>query len=99
MDLDINNRDSIIEVGPFDKRESFFSVVRMSNRSTHVLSNIVYSAMGAESFRIARARGFTHSQLKSNNLLDVWADREFLPKFENCHFKIVKQELSRIQNC
>ena len=42
--------------GLFDKRDSFpFSIVRMSDKSRNVPSSIVYSAIGAESFRIAKA--------------------------------------------
>ena len=42
--------------GLFDKRDSFpFSIVRMPDKSSNVPSSIVYSAIGAESLRIARA--------------------------------------------
>ena len=40
----------------FDKRDPFpFSVVWMPNKSSDVPSSVVYSAIGAESLRIARA--------------------------------------------
>ena len=42
--------------GLFDKRDSFpFSIVRMPDKSSNVPSSIVYSAIGAESLRIAGA--------------------------------------------
>ena len=40
----------------FNKRDSFpFSIVRMPDKSSNAPSSIVYSAIGAESLRIARA--------------------------------------------
>ena len=45
-----------VHFGLFDKRDSFpFSIVRMPDKSSNVASSIVYSAIGAESLRIARA--------------------------------------------
>ena len=42
--------------GLFDKRDSFpFSIVRMPDKSSNLPSSIVYSAICAESLRIARA--------------------------------------------
>ena len=42
--------------GLFDKRDSSpFSIARMPEKSSNVPSSIVYSAIGAESLRIARA--------------------------------------------
>ena len=42
--------------GLFNKRDSFpFSIVRMTDKSSNVTSSIVYSAIVAESLRIARA--------------------------------------------
>ena len=42
--------------GLFDKRGSFlFSIVRMLDKSSNIPSSIVYSVIGAESLRIARA--------------------------------------------
>ena len=56
MDLDIKIKDGKFHFGLFDKRDSFpFSIVRMSGKSSNVPSSIVYSAIGAESLRIARA--------------------------------------------
>ena len=44
------------EFGFFDKRDSFpFSIVRMPDKSSNVPSSTVYSAIGSESLRIARA--------------------------------------------
>ena len=56
LDLDIKIMIGKFHFGLFDKRDSFpFSVVRMPNKSSNVPSNIVYSAIGAESLIIARA--------------------------------------------
>ena len=42
--------------GLFDKRDSFpFSIVTMPDKSRNESSRIVYSAIGVESLRIARA--------------------------------------------
>ena len=56
LDLNIKINDGKFHCGLFDKRDSFpFSMVRMPDRSNNVPSSIVYSAIGAESLRIARA--------------------------------------------
>ena len=56
MDLDINIKGRKFHFGLFDKRDSIpLSIVRMSGKSGNVLSSVVYSAIGAESLRIARA--------------------------------------------
>ena len=56
MDLNIKIKDGEFQFGLFDKRDSFpFSVVRMPDKSSNVPSSIVYSAIGAESLRTARA--------------------------------------------
>ena len=56
LDLDIKIKDGKFHVGLFDKRDSFpFSIVRMPEKSRNVPSSIVYSVIGAESLRIARA--------------------------------------------
>ena len=56
LDLNIKIKDGKFYFGLFDKRDSFpFSIVRMSDKSSNVPSSIVYSAIGAESLRIARA--------------------------------------------
>ena len=56
LDLDIKIKDGKFHFGLFDKRDSFpFSIVRMPDKSSNVPSSIVYSAIGAESLRIARA--------------------------------------------
>ena len=57
MDLVIKIKDRKFQSGHFDKRESFpFCIVRIPEKSSNVPSSIVYSATGAESLRIARAR-------------------------------------------
>ena len=56
LDLNIKIKDGKFHFGLFDKRDSFpFSIVRMPDKSSNVPSSIVYSAIGAESLRIARA--------------------------------------------
>ena len=56
LDLNIKIKDGMFHFGLFDKRDSFsFSIVRMPDKSSNVPSSIVYSAIGAESLRIARA--------------------------------------------
>ena len=52
LDLDIKIKDGRFH---FDKRNSFpFPIVRMPEKTSNVPSSIVYSAIGAESLRIAR---------------------------------------------
>ena len=56
MDLDIKIKGVNFHFGFFDKRDSFpFSIVRIPDKSSNLLSSIVYSAIGAESLKIARA--------------------------------------------
>ena len=56
LDLSINITDGKFEFGLYDKRDSFpFSIVRMPHKSSNVPSKIVYSSIGAECLRIARA--------------------------------------------
>ena len=56
MDLNIKIKDGKFHFGLFDKRGSFpFSIVRVLDESNNVPYSIVYSAVGAESLRIARA--------------------------------------------
>ena len=56
LNLNIKIKDGKFDLGLFDKRDSFpFSMVRMPDKSSNVPSSIVYSAIGAESLRTARA--------------------------------------------
>ena len=56
MHLDIKIKDGKFHFGLFYKRDSFpFSIVRMPDESSNVPSSKVYSVIGAESLRIARA--------------------------------------------
>ena len=56
LNLNIKIKDGKFHFGLFDKRGSFpFSIIRMPDKSSNVPSSIVYSAIGAESLRIARA--------------------------------------------
>ena len=57
LDLNIKIKDGKFHFGLFDKRDSFpFSIVRTPDKSSNVPSSIAYSAFGAESLRIAKAR-------------------------------------------
>ena len=56
LDLNIKIKDGKFHFSLFDKRDSFpFSIVRMLDKSSNVPSSRVYSAIGAESLRIATA--------------------------------------------
>ena len=56
MGLNIRIKDEKFNFGLFDKRDSFlFSIVRMPDKSSNVPSSTVYSAIAAQSLRIARA--------------------------------------------
>ena len=66
MDLDIKTNDRNFQVSLFDKRDSYtIFVVKMPSRSRYAQFNILtlYSAIGTESLRIARASNNTHSFL------------------------------------
>ena len=56
LDLNIKIKGRKFHFGVFVKRDSFpFSIVRTPVKSSNVPSSIIYSAIGAESLRIARA--------------------------------------------
>ena len=55
MDLHIKIKDGKFHFGLFEKRDSFPFIVRMPVKSSNVPSSIVYSAIGTDSLRIARA--------------------------------------------
>ena len=56
LNLDIKIKDGKFRCGLFNKKDSFpFSIARMSDKLSNVPSSTVYSAIGAESLRIARA--------------------------------------------
>ena len=56
LDLNIKIKDGKFHFGLFDKRDPFpFSIIRMPDKASNVPSSIVYSAMGVESLRTARA--------------------------------------------
>ena len=73
LDLNIKIKDGKFHFGLFNKRDSFpFSIVRMPDKSSNVPSGIVYSAIGTESLRIARASNNPeHSPQQLNHLLPV----------------------------
>ena len=53
----IKMRYGKVQISLFDKRDSYpFSIFIMLDKSSNVPSSIVYSAIGPESFRVARAR-------------------------------------------
>lgn len=56
LDLEIKIENGKFLVGLFDKRDNFnFNIVRMPFKCSNLPSNIFYSAIGAETLRIARA--------------------------------------------
>jgi len=56
LDLFITINNNKFQMGLFDKRDNFkFNIVRMPFKSSNIPSNMFYSAIGAESLRIARA--------------------------------------------
>ena len=56
LDLSIQIHNNKFSVGLYDKRDSFpFNIVRMPYKSSNLPSNIFYSAIGAETLRIAKA--------------------------------------------
>ena len=73
LDLDIKIKDGKFHFGFFDKRDSLpFSIVRLPDKSSNIPSSVVYSAIGAESLRIARASNNPESFSKQlNHLLPV----------------------------
>ena len=76
LDLYINIKDRKFHFSLFDKRNSFpFSTVRMPDKSSNVPSTTVYSAMGAESLRIARASNNSESFSTAIKPLIVGMDR------------------------
>ena len=62
LDLKIKIKDGKLHFGLFNKRDSFpFTIVRMPDKSSNASSRIVYSAIGAEPLRIARASSNSES--------------------------------------
>ena len=77
MDLNIKIKDGKFHFGLFDKRDSFpFSIVRMPGKSSNVPSNIVYSAIGTESLRSARASNNSESFSTAIKLLIARMSRQ-----------------------
>ena len=73
LDLNIKVKNGKFHFGLFDKRYSFpFSIVKMLDKSSNVPSTIVYSAIDAESLRIARvSNNPEHSPQQLNHLFPV----------------------------
>ena len=79
LDLEIKIKDGEFHFGLFDKRDSFpFSVVRMADKTSNVPSSIVYSAIGDESLRIARASSNTESFSTTNKPLIIRMSRQWV---------------------
>ena len=56
LDLNIKIKDGKFHFGLFDKRDSFpFSIIRIPDKSSNVPSSVVYSTIGIELLRNARA--------------------------------------------
>ena len=76
LDLYIKIKDRKFHFSLLDKRNSFpFSTVRMPDKSSNVPSTTVYSAMSAESLRIARASNNSESFSTAIKPLIVGIDR------------------------
>ena len=70
LDLNIKIKDGKFQFGLFDKIDSFpFYTVRMPDKSSNVPSSIVYSVIGADSLRIARASNNPESFSTATKLL------------------------------
>ena len=77
LGLGINIRDGKFHVGLFDKRDSFpFSNIRIPDKLINASFHRVYSAIGAESLRIAWAshnpESFSTIKLLINRILTVY---------------------------
>ena len=79
LNFDIKIKDGKFHFAFFDKRDSFpFSIVRMPDKSSNLPPSIVYSAIGAESLRIARASNNAKSfSTAIKPLLRVWAGGKY----------------------
>ena len=67
MDLNIKIKAGKFHFGLFDKRASFpFSIVRMPEKSGNVPSGVVYSVIGAELLRTAKASNNRASNNRTN---------------------------------
>ena len=77
MDLAIKIKDKKFHFGLFDKRDSFpFSIVRVPDNSSNIPPSIVYSAIGAESLRIARTSNTPESFSTATKLLIARISRQ-----------------------
>ena len=90
LDLDIKIEDGKFHFVLFGKRYSFpFSIVRMPDKSSNILSSIVYSTIAAQSLRIARenkTRNLSPQQL--NHLFLIWAGSEYPLEYKELFFKV-----------
>ena len=95
MDLEIKIKDGKFHFGLFDKRDSFLSsFAKIPDKSSNVPSSIIYSAIGGESLRIARASNKPESfstaikpfiARMSRHGASVGKKNNFLVKFFNKH--------------
>ena len=101
LDLNIKIKDGKFHFGLFDKRDSFpFSIVRMPDKSSNVSSSIVYSTIGAESLRIARASNNPESLSASTKPLIARMSRQCVSigKINNSILKFFNKRHSDFNN-
>ena len=102
MDLNIKIKDGKFRFGLFDKRDSFpFSIIRISDKSSNVPSNIVYSDIGAESLRIARASNNPESLSTAIKPFIVRMSRQGVPigKINSSILKVFNKHHSDFNVC
>ena len=90
MELDIKIRDGKFHFGLFDKRCWLpFPIVGMPDKSSNIPSSIVYSTIGAESLRIARASNSPESFSTAIKLLIARLSRQrvSIGKLNSCFLK------------
>ena len=95
LDLETITKAAKFQFSLFDKRDSFpFYIVRMPDKSSNIPSSIVYSAIGAESLRSARASNNPESfstaskpfiALMSRQGVSIGKINSFILKFFNKH--------------
>ena len=95
LDLETIAKAAKFQFSLFDKRDSFpFYIVRIPDKSSNIPSSIVYSAIGAESLRIARASNNPESfstaskpfiALMSRQGVSIGKINSFILKFFNKH--------------
>ena len=107
LDLQIRIENGKFLVGLFDKRDGFpFNIVRMPYKSSNLPTSIFYSAIGAETLRIARASNnadsfFSAVQPLLTRMMKQGANRHRLShvvcKFYNRHNLYFKSIIGNLQ--